>query len=467
MKRPLCALILVALAASPVSAESLSRAAAVGRALDKNPDVHRALADYDGLEGRARQAKADALPELNAFGSFLRYQDPSFFNSPNIDEFPPELLQAFQPLASNLWDGNLSLHQTLFSFSLRKAIRAAGYAKQLGLENVSRARQDVALRAVLAYNAYLVALERAKVAAAVVEQKEKHLEMAKNRRQAGVATDLEVLRFEVDLANARTQLLRYDGAADLARGDLNAVMVQPTDTAIEPTDTLAFADETGVDLAAVRAAAARRPELKAAAWNEKIYQEAIGIFQADSRPRLDFNASYGYSVRDTGNFFKSNYEKWSLSVTLKVPIFDGFRTAGKVAQARADRSRVAEDRRALETLADLDAEQAYDRLRVARSVLKAAELNVSQARRAHEMTEANYRLGAATPLDVLDAQSALTQAEMSRVEALWAHANARAGLRYVMGQDPLADAPAAAPKHSSEMSAPAGGAPAESTAGRP
>ena len=59
------------------------------------------------------------------------------------------------------------------------------------------------------------------------------------------------------------------------------------------------------------------------------------------------------------------------------------------------------------------------------------------------MTDANYRLGAATPLDVLDAQAALTQAEFNRVEALHAHANARAGLRYVMGQDPLDDGPQA------------------------
>ena len=55
-------------------------------------------------------------------------------------------------------------------------------------------------------------------------------------------TDLEVLRFEVDLANARTTLLRLQGAADVARGDLNAVMVEPTDKPIEPTDALAFVE---------------------------------------------------------------------------------------------------------------------------------------------------------------------------------------------------------------------------------
>jgi outer membrane protein len=436
---------LVLSSALPASAEPLSRAQAVARALERNPTVVRSLADRDGLRGRAKQARADALPEVSVYGTFLRYQDPGFFNSPNISEFPPEILQAFRPIPSNLWDGNVSMRQTLWSFSLGKALRAAGYAEHLGEENVRTAHQDVALRAVFAYNAYLLALEQVKVAETVVNQKEKQLEMARNRRGAGVSTDLEVLRFDVDLANARTTLLRLKGAADLARGDLNAVMVEATDRPIEPTDALEFEETAADQQEIVREAVSSRSEVKAVSWNEKIYDEAIGIYKADMQPRLDFNGAYGWSVRETQNFFESNYKKWSLSVTLKVPVFDGWRTAGKVAQARADRAKVGQDRVALETLIDLEAKQAVDRLRVAASVFRATELNVAQARKALEMTEANYRLGAATTLDVLDAQAALTQAEFSRIEALHAHANARAGLRYVMGQDPLADGPPTVP----------------------
>ena len=53
------------------------------------------------------------------------------------------------------------------------------------------------------------------------------------------------------------------------------------------------------------------------------------------------------------------------------------------------------------------------------------------------MTQANYRAGAATTLDVLDAQSSLTLAESLRITALYEHANARATVRYVMARDPL------------------------------
>jgi HAE1 family hydrophobic/amphiphilic exporter-1 len=437
MIRRLAVTLLVVAVAGPAFSEPLSRAETVARALAKNPAILRALADRDGLNGRAMQARADALPEVSVYGNFLRYQDPGFFNSPNIDEFPPEILQAFRPIPSNLWDGYASVRQTVWSFSLGKAIRAARYATHLGDETVRAARQDVALGAIFAYNAYLLSLEQVKVAEKVVRQKEKQLEMSRNRRGAGVATDLEVLRFEVDLANARTALLRLSGAADLARGDLNAVMVQPTDTPIEPTDALTFRETPADQKEVVKEAISSRPEVAAISWTEKISDEAIGIYKADMQPRLDFNGAYGWSVRDTDNFFESNYKKWSLSLTLKIPVFDGWRTAGRVAQARAERARVGQDRVAIETNIDVEAKQAVDRLRVAASVFRSAELNVTQAQKALDMTEANYQLGAATTLDVLDAQAALTQAEFNRVEALAAHANARAGLRYVMGQDPL------------------------------
>ncbi len=437
--RPLVTPLALLLGATFAFAEPLSRAQAVARALERNPAVLRSLADRDGLRGRAQEARADALPELNVYASYQRYQDPGFFNSPNLDEFPPEVLQAFRPLPQSLWGGSLGLKQTLWSFSLGKAIRAARYAESLGDENVHTARQDTALRAIYAYNAYLLALEQARVAEKVVLQKQKHLEMAKNRLAAGVATDLEVLRFEVDLENARATLLRLQGVADLVRGDLNAVMLSPTDTEVEPLDALEFVDETAEQQDVVRDATAGRPELKAVAWNEKIYDEAIGIHNADRLPRLDLDAAYGWSVLNTSNFFEGTYKKWALAVTLKVPVFDGWRTAGKVAQARADRAKVGQDRIALESQIDLEAKQAVDRLRVAASVFRATELNVAQARKAAEMTSANYRLGAATTLDVLDSQAALTQAEWNRVEALHAHANARAGLRYVRGLDPLAE----------------------------
>jgi HAE1 family hydrophobic/amphiphilic exporter-1 len=275
-----------------------------------------------------------------------------------------------------------------------------------------------------------------------VRQKEEHLKMAQNRAAAGVATELDVLRSNVDLENQRTQLLRYRGRAEITRSRLNAVMVRPIDTPIEPTDSLDYVPlDVPVD-EAVRIAWENRPEARAVALSEQIYDSFIGIAQAEHQPSLDFAANWGYSVRQFDNFGQRDFQAWNLGINLKIPIFDGFRTAGKVVQARAERAKVTQDRVALENEIRLEAKGAWDRLSVAKGIYEAAELNVQQAQKALDMTQANYNYGAATLLDVLDAQAALTLAESTRAEALFEHANARARMRYVMAREVLDPQPA-------------------------
>ena len=127
----------------------------------------------------------------------------------------------------------------------------------------------------------------------------------------------------------------------------------------------------------------------------------------------------------------------SVPATVKVPLFDGWRTAGRVAQAKAERNTVTQQIAALENQVRLDVQSAWDSLALSARTIDVADLNVTQARRALDMTESTYRLGAATPLDVIDAQQALSQAENIRNQALVSHANARATLQYVTGRNPL------------------------------
>jgi HAE1 family hydrophobic/amphiphilic exporter-1 len=437
-------------------AEPLSRAQAVARALEANPEIVKSVAEASRLDGLIREARADALPELTVNGSGLRYRDPSLLNSSSFDAFPPDLRDSLRPIPANLFDGGVALHQTLFSFKVGRAIRAARLGSAFGREGIRRTRQEIALAAVRAYDGYVLAREKVRVGEKAVLQKEKHLEMARTRRAAGVATELDVLRSQVDLENQRVVLLRLQGQAEQALGVLNAVMVRPIATPVEPTDGLEY-EPVATSLADVsREAMEKRPEVAAASLNERIHEQLVGIAVAEGRPSLELDGSWGYSVREPGHFLESDFSKWSMAVTLKLPVFDGWRTAGRVAQARAERAKAAQDRVALESRIALEAKEAFDRLGVAGRIVEAARLNVDQARRALEMTQANYTHGAATTLDVLDAQAALTLAESNLIEGLYEHAGARATLRYVMGRDVLEAPPAGVP--ASAATRPAAGA---------
>lgn len=423
----------------------LSRAQAVAVALDVNPQVRQSLEQINLLEGRIIEARADALPDVSWTTRVARSRDPGLLNSPNFDSFPPEFRTLLSPLPANLFDTVADFRQTLFSFKLGKALEAARLARTAGQEDLRRARQGTALDAIRSYNQLLFAVEELRVAQSTVDQKQRHLDAARNRRAAGAATELEVLRAEVDLENQRAELLRADSQVTAARATLNTVMLRPTNTAIEPTDTLAVVPIRVTFDDAVRQALAARPELETLRLTQQIRDKLVDVAAADGKPHVDFEGGYGFSVRQPTNLFHFDFRRWIAGVTVTVPVFDGYRTAGRVAQARAERDTVTQQIAALENQVRLDVQSAWDALALAERTITAADLNVSQARRAVTMTEANYRLGATTPLDVVDAQQALTLAENVRNQALYTHANARATLRYVMGQHPLDEGSAVAP----------------------
>ena len=390
------------------------------------------------LEGRIVEAKADALPDITWNTFAMRSRDPGLLNSPNFDEFPPEFRDALRPLPGNAFSTTADIRQTIFSFKLGKALEAARVARSAGEQDVQRARQVTALDAIRAYNQLLFAMEQLRVIRTNVQSKQTHVDYARNRRTAGVATELEVLRAEVDLENARAEARRAENEVSGARALLNTVMVRPTATPVVPTDTLAVvpfsvefdAAVTEALTARARAAAAAHPGARAdASWSM-------------SPPAMRSRASNssvltGTAVRRPENLFTQDFARWSSAINLKVPLFDGRRTAGRVAQSRAQRNTVTQQIAALENQVRLDVQSAFDALALANQTIQASELNVAQARRANEMTEANYKLGAATQLDVVDAQQSLRQAENIRNLALYTHANARASLRFVMGRDPL------------------------------
>jgi outer membrane protein TolC len=436
VKSTLISIILV-LGTNVAFAQQLSRAEAVQQALSANPQVRLSLEQVAYLEGRITEARADALPDLafNLVG--MRSRDPGLLNSPNFDQFPAEFRTALIPLPANSFSTAVDFRQTLFSFKLGNALKAAKLARTAGEQDVQRARQMTALDAVRAYNQLLFAVEQLRVIRTNVESMQSHLEYARNRRAAGAATELEVLRAEVDLENQRAEQLRAENEVAAARATLNTVMLRPTNAPIQPTDTLAVVPFSAVFEDAVKEALAARPELQELRLQALFQDKLKDVAAAEAKPTLDFDGAFGYSVRRPENLFQQNFARWASIVTLRVPLFDGFRTGGRVAQARAQTNSVIQQIAALENQVRLEVQSAWDALALADRTIQAADLNVTQARRAAEMTEANYRLGAATQLDVLDAQQALRQAENIRNQALYSHANARSTLRYVMGRDPL------------------------------
>jgi len=412
---------------------------AVGLALERNRQIQIARAQIEALKGRIREVRSQALPMVSLNSSALRWRDPAFLNSASFDKIPEEFKNALTVRGANLFDYNLTVSQPLYtSGKVGTALKLASLESEGTSVDLARAEQDIRLRVVKAFYNFLLAERLVDVAREAVAQREQHVAMARARYAAGVATEVDVLRSQVSLANAQPELLQAENGLRQARAVLNNLLVRPIDFPTEAVGELRFVPVEKPSLeTVVRNALGRRPELQRLRINELEAEAQKKLANAENRLRLDFNGQYGFSARDPANLASGKFTRWMFTVNMGLPVFDGGRRAGLYQQAVAQRKMAELARAEQENLVRLESQNALDELERAEKTVEAARLTVQEAERVLRMMQDNYRYGAATTLDVTDAQTALSVARTNLLRGLYDHIVARAQLRWVMGSDPL------------------------------
>ena len=417
---------------------TVTLAEAVRIALERHPDVEKAKQSGEMLKGKVREVRAQAFPEVNIVSNALRMRDPSLLNASGIENFPAELRAALIPHGVNLFDYSAQVKQPLYtSGKVGTALKLAAVQLEGATSQIDRAQQDLALEVVRAFYGLMWAQKYNRVVDDEQKQRAEHAAMARTRFQNGVATEVDVLRSEVAVANGKPAVVQARNAIRLAQARLNYLMFRPIDAPITLAgdfDEKAFDDASFETLAAE--AIRRRPEMHLARIQERSSQVQLDLAKAESRMRVDFAAGYGVASRMASNLSDLQFARWNMAVAFTLPVFDGFRRSGLVYQATAAERQAKLDREKLEQQVRLDLQQGLDELTAARETLRAAEATVGQAEKVLGMMQNNYKWGAATTLDILDAQTALSSARSNVLRGLHDYSVARARLRYVLGRTP-------------------------------
>ena len=436
-------LFIVVVLVLPRSAQTQNSAAltlqeAVQIALAQHPDVEKARAAADLLKGRIREVRAQAFPEVNFGANVIRWRDPSLLNASGLDKFPEELRNALVPTSVNLFDYSVRLKQPLYTAGkVGTALKLASTEAEGAAIDIDRAKQDLALEVVKAFLGLLWAEHGRDLAAETQQQRKQHAEMARTRFRNGVATEVDVLRSEVNVANGAPELVRAENSIRQVRALLNFYLVRPTDFATRALGKFEEKPWTPADLTKLTERAINnRPELLRLRINERTAATLHDLARAESRMRLDFTTSYGVTSRLPENLLNTLYTGWTAGVHFTFPIFDGFRRRGLVEQALASERTAFLERQRSEQQVRLSVQQGLDELTAAHETILSARANIGQAERVLLMTQNNYKYGAATTLDIVDAQTALSVARTNLLRGLFDHSVARAHLLWVLGEHP-------------------------------
>jgi outer membrane protein len=411
---------------------------AVKLALERHPEVGKARAASEAMKARIREVRAQALPEVNFTSNAVRWRDPSLLNASGLDKFPQELRDALVPEPVSLFDYSVSVKQPIYTAGkVGTALKLAAVEQEASLAEIDRAEQDIALGVVKAYWGLLWSERYEKLTAETQAQKKAHADMARTRFKNGVATEVDVLRSDVAVANGVPDLVRAGNAIRQTRALLNYHVVRPLSfetQVIGDFDEKPW-DEWDVD-ALMRDASRRRPELVRLRHTERSAAVQVDLANAESKLRLDFTGSYGLMSRLPENLLDPKYAKWNMGVNFTLPVFDGFKRSGLVGQAVANQRGTRLERERVEQQVRLAIQQGLDDLKAAQESVAAARATVAEAEKVLGMMQNNYKYGAATTLDVLDAQTAVSTARMNLLRGLHSYVVARAELRHAIGRTP-------------------------------
>lgn len=381
------------------------------------------------MYGLVVQTKAIAIPTLQATGDY------TFNNAVETFPFPGS-----PPTQNHAWNAKIQLIQNIYQGGrITSAFRTAKLTKEQALLQYQTILADALLQVRIAYYDILQTAQQIVVQEASVKLLTNELDDQKRRYEAGTVPRFNVLRAEVELANQRPSLIQARNANRIAKNNLISLLgyVVPRevweDIPMQLTDKLEATPYQIQLPSAIAQALQNRSELAALQKAEALRNEDIINAKAGYKPTVVGFA--GYNGRNTlfQNDLTQTVEGFVGGVQVTWNIFDGFLTRGRVQQAKAlhEGARVDVDNQ-IRTI-ELQVRTEYSNFIEARETLESQKKVQETAEESLRLATARNDAGTGTQLDVLQAQTSLTQARSTQVQALRNYEVARARLERAIG----------------------------------
>jgi outer membrane protein TolC len=255
--------------------------------------------------------------------------------------------------------------------------------------------------------------------------------LARNRRDAGLVTDADVLQLDVYVSRTLEQEIRAASDERIARAQLNQLMGEPLGAAfvLDRSPVAAVVDAT--DLASLEAEALEnRPDVKLAALQEQLAGATQAAARAAFLPQVAAQGGWEFN----GGAWNARTSSWVVGAVARVNLFRGFADTARLVEAREQTARRALERDQSETAARLDVYDAVARLEAARASDTVGRAAVDQARESRRIVCDRYEAGLTDVASLLRAAEAVVQAETQQTAAQVAVLTETAALERMLGR---------------------------------
>lgn len=265
-----------------------------------------------------------------------------------------------------------------------------------------------------------------------VDRLQAHLDNVIAQYNVGIVARADVLRSEVELANAKQDYITASNEYDVAEATLNNIIGTPLGTTLLLKDRLQYEPYENDMAYCLAYSEQHRPELKQAEYAIDSAEAALVVARSGHMPKVYANASNNWGGNGS-DWPGDDDENWSVGVTASMNVFDSGVTWSKIHAAQENLAKAKESQRQIKDNVELEVRTDYLNLREAEKRITTTQVAVASAEEDYHIAVVRYQAGVGTNIDVMDAQEALTQAKTNYYQALYNYNTSKAALNTSMG----------------------------------
>ena len=420
----ICLLCISSTFAQSPGVVKLSLKDCVKQAVEKNIKIRTAKIDKEIGTEKKNEASASLYPKINLNSNFtdnVKLQkimvDGALVGAPGT-EIP--FTMGSQYSATEV----LNISQILYNQTAITALKLARKANETYDLNIRKSKEEVGIQVAKMYALAQTTIEQQKLIESNIDRSERLKKITGVTIEAGTGKQIDMDRVNVNLGNMYTQLSNSKAAYEQQLNTIKYLLQLPLDTPVELTDTV------GTELLSIQPIQlndfSSNVNVQLLESQKQINSLNKKYINAGYLPSLSLSGQAAYQGQQNkfSTYFNNGSEnKWysyaNFTVTLSIPVFDGFERRSKARQAEMDYRKSELALNDTKESLSMDYRNALNTYQNNKTNVKRQKQNLSLAEKVYQETSLKYKEGVATMSNLLQDETSLSNAQDGYLTALY------------------------------------------------
>lgn len=425
---------------------------AIRIALDKNPTVCIANLEIDKEKANLNELKAKLFPKIDISADYSRnikkqvmYMDGFGSNTKKLPESlkeifgdMPDMSEGIKVGRDNMWNAGITVGMPLINPSLWRSIAISKESVALALEKSRGSKIDMRNQVEKAFFAVLLSQDSYNVFKQSFDNASKNFEDIKRKFDQGLAAEYDMIRAEVQVRNLEPNLLQAKNGIEMTTWQLKVLMGLNVDTPINCIGSLKEYEESLLkEIITHDTILEANSALRQLKVQEEQLTQMVKLEKSKFLPNITLGGFYKYNAMN--NDFQFKDYRWSpysiINLTVTIPLFSGGERLNSVRKAKINLNQMHLRQTEVERSLQLAYKLQEDKMSTAIKRYIATKQAVKQAERGLIISKKRFETGAATLIELNDAELALTQAKLNKNQAIYDFIVAQSDQQQIQGKE--------------------------------